>query len=70
VPDLYGHCDHCDPSSEGWKAPCTATCTVPLCVGFTGGDTDAFVVPVEAVRIAHRLSSGRGKSYDATRLVV
>jgi hypothetical protein len=52
---------------EGWKAV-TATLLVPR-VGFTGGDT-AWSSPVEAVMIvASPAASGRGMSYDATRMV-
>ena len=67
VPDLDGHCVTVTLEGEGWKAV-TATLLVPR-VGFTGGDT-AWSSPVEAVMIVSSpAASGRGKSYDATRLV-
>jgi hypothetical protein len=67
VPDLDGRCVTVTLEGEGWKAV-TATLLVPR-VGFTGGDT-AWSSPVEGVMIvASPAASGRGKSYDATRLV-
>ncbi|MCW2661367.1 MAG: hypothetical protein JWP83_2519 [Mycobacterium sp.] len=67
VPDPHGHCVTVTLQGEGWKAV-TATLLVPR-VGFTGGDT-AWSSPVEAVMIvASPAASGRGMSYDATRMV-